>query len=303
MCGRRRPIAAVEVLFLAIEHQLDRHAGVLRQPRTDDAFRVRGELAAEPAAHVLRDHADIGCGDLEAARVAVARAVHGLRRHPRGELVSVPLAHGAVRLEADVRDDVRGIRLLDNVRGLLESGVEVTGFCSHAGPRVAAHEDDRRVGRHRLLDVGQMRQRLVAHAHKARGVLCALFGVGGHGGHRITLIHALRADLFVHERGLHARRLLRFGEIDRHHARVRKRRAHDLAVDHPGAIDVVGEFGASRDFVRGIEPFDRGADEDRLLGPLPLVGDTRRGRRSLTTTALRILSSHEPPPWLSSPLP
>src|SRR5204862_7600621 len=52
---RGRPIAGVQMLFLAIEHQLDRRARLLRELRADDALRIRRELAAEAPAHVLRD--------------------------------------------------------------------------------------------------------------------------------------------------------------------------------------------------------------------------------------------------------
>ena len=48
------------------------------------------------------------------------------------------------------------------------------------------------------------------------------------------------------KRRLHARRLLCRGEIDRHDARVRMRRAQDASVQHARAVDVVGVLGAAR---------------------------------------------------------
>src|SRR5262245_6787332 len=80
---RRRTIARVEVFFLPIEEQLDGLSRVLREPRADKALRVRTELAAEPAAHVLRDDANVRCRNPEALRKAVLRAVNTLRAHPR----------------------------------------------------------------------------------------------------------------------------------------------------------------------------------------------------------------------------
>src|SRR3954467_3428454 len=109
------------MLFLAIEEQLHRPAGVLREPRADEALRVGTELAAEAAAHVLRDDTDVRARNLQALREAVLRPMHALRRYPCRELVAVPLADAAVRLHADVRDDMRRICLLDNVSGLLEA--------------------------------------------------------------------------------------------------------------------------------------------------------------------------------------
>ena len=107
------------MLLLAIEEQLDGDLGFLRELRADEALRVGAELAAEAAAHVLRDDADVGARNLEALREAVLRAVDALRGHPRRQLVAVPLADAAVRLHAHVRDDMRRIGLLDDVRGLL----------------------------------------------------------------------------------------------------------------------------------------------------------------------------------------
>ena len=68
----------------------------------------------------------------------------------------------AVRLEAHVRDDVGRIGRLDDVRGRGEAGVEIAGLFGRALAGVAVREHRRRVGRHRLLDVGEVRQRLVA---------------------------------------------------------------------------------------------------------------------------------------------
>jgi hypothetical protein len=201
-----------------------------------------------------------------------------------------------------MRDDVSGIGLLDDVRGLLEARVEVAGLLRRSGPRVPAHEDNGRRGRHRLFHVGEMGQRLVAHADQSRGVLRALFRVGRDGGDRLALEHAFGSQILPDEGDLHAGGLLRRGQIDRHDAGVRERRADDLAVDHPGSVDVVCVLGTSRHLLGGVKPLHRRADQRRLVRPLVLVGHARR--RGLLTPSLRILcTSHEPPPWLSTPLP
>ena len=62
----RRTVAGGEVLFLAIEHQLDRRVRLLRQPRADQPFGAERQLAAEAAAHVLADDADVGLRNVQA---------------------------------------------------------------------------------------------------------------------------------------------------------------------------------------------------------------------------------------------
>ncbi len=268
------------MLFLAIEHQLDRQLRDPGQLGADDALRVGRELAAEAAAHVLGDGVDVGLRDAEALRESLRALNHRLGRDPRGQLVAVPLADGAVRLEADVADHVRRVGRLDDVRGLVEAGGDVAGLLGAALLGVAAGKHQRRVRRHGLLDVREVRQHLVADADQPRRVERALFGVGRDGGDRIALIHHLRAGLRVGQHRLDAGRFFRGGQVDRHHPRVRVRRADHLAVDHAGAVDVVGVAGAAADLVRSVEPLDRRADQHRLLGP-------------------RILVSHAPPPSLS----
>ena len=50
---------------------------------------------------------DVRLRDAERLRESFAGAVHGLRRDPRGQLVALPLADAAVRLEAHVRLHLR----------------------------------------------------------------------------------------------------------------------------------------------------------------------------------------------------
>src|SRR5205814_1548508 len=71
--GRRRTIAGIEMLFLAVEHQLHRRVGLPGQFRADETLRVRSELAAEPAAHVLRDDAYVRFGNHQALRESLPR--------------------------------------------------------------------------------------------------------------------------------------------------------------------------------------------------------------------------------------
>jgi hypothetical protein len=176
---------------------------------------IRAELAAEAAAHVLRDAVDVRLRDLQPLGELLRRLNHRLRRDPRGELVAVPLAHAAMRFEAHVRDHMGGIGRLDYVGGLREAVIQRAGFFLRALAHVAAGEHGRGVGRHRLFDAVQMRQLLVLHADQTRRIPRTLLRVCGNARDRIALIHDLRARLFPRERGLDARRLFGRREIDR----------------------------------------------------------------------------------------
>jgi hypothetical protein len=119
-----------------------------------------------------------------------------------------------------VADHVRRVRRLDDVSRFREAGGDVARLFRRALPCVAAWEHGRRVRRHRLLDVREVRQRFVADANQPRRIERALFGVGRHCGDGIALIHHLRARVFVREHRFDARRFLRRGEIDSDDARV-----------------------------------------------------------------------------------
>src|SRR3989442_13126352 len=92
-------------------------------------------------------------------------------------------------------------------------------------------------------------------------------------------------------------------KIDGHDARVRVRRPQDLAVDHARAIDVEGVLGAPGHLVGAVEPFDRRADDGRLLRPGVLVRLGRFGRGLRYGNLRALVVRHEAPPCLSLPLP
>ena len=80
------------------------------------------------------------------------------------QTVSLSPSHShtrAVRLDADVRDDVRRVGLLDRVRRRREAGRQVAGLLRLALAHVAAGEHRRRRARERLLDDGDVRQHFV----------------------------------------------------------------------------------------------------------------------------------------------
>src|SRR5439155_3569599 len=130
--GRRRPVAGIEMLLFAIEHQLDRRLRLLRELRADQSLGVRTELAAEPAAHVLRDAVHVRLRNLESLRELLRRLNHRLRRDPGRQLVAIPLADTTVCLETDVRNHMGGVRGVDDVRRFRESVLERAGLVLRA---------------------------------------------------------------------------------------------------------------------------------------------------------------------------
>ena len=122
---RGRPVARNEMLFLAVEHQLDGSGGELREARADHDLRLGPQLAAKPAAHVVGDDADVRLLDLEGGGNARPALVHGLRGDPRRQPVTFPLADAAMCLKAGVRLDLRGVLPLDSVRRGLERRLDI----------------------------------------------------------------------------------------------------------------------------------------------------------------------------------
>ena len=68
------------------------------------------------------------------------------------------------------------------------------------------------------------------------------------------------------EHGLHAVQLLRPRDIDRHDARVGLGAAQQLAVQHAGEGEIVGESRGARHFRNGVNFPHRSADDAMLIG-------------------------------------
>ena len=175
---------------------------------------------------------------------------------PRRQLVALPLADAAVRLERHVRLHLRRVAGLDDVRGRLEAGLEIA-----VSPRASPA--------------------LMLPSLKTGGAPCciacatvAMCGSTSYStlisrsassacssvaaatrGDLVALEHHLLAGLEHGQHGLHAGRLLRRGR-DRSTtiARVRVRRAQDAAVQHAGTVDVVRVLRAAGDLHRPVEP-------------------------------------------------
>ena len=122
------------MLFLAVEHHLHRGAGLLGELCARHALDVRPELAAEPAAHELGNHADVRLRNAERLGKSFAGAVDGLRRHPGRQVVALPLAHAPVCFERDVGLHLGLVAGLDRLHGLREPGLEIAGLLGFALP-------------------------------------------------------------------------------------------------------------------------------------------------------------------------
>ncbi len=262
-----------EVLVLAIQHQLHGSVREFREARADDDLHVAAELAAEAAPHVVRDHAHVALRNLQRVGGPLACRVHGLRRHPRGQLVAVPFADPAVGFEAGVGLHLREVHPFDDVRRRLQGGVHVP-LLPHGGLRdVPLLEDGGGRRPHRLLDGREMRQHLVVDLDQPERVLRDLLGDRGNrrdllarvqDGRRFGLCGILEDD-----HRAHAVQFLRGGHIDARDPRVRMRRSEDARVEHAGPGDVVRVFRAALGLVRTVEATNGLAEEHALAEGRP----------------------------------
>ena len=279
---RRRTVPGDQVLGLAVEHDLDRRVRRFRELRGDEDLHVLSELAPESTAHVIGNHAHVRLRHLQRVREAFTRRIDPLGRHPRRQLVAVPLAEAAVRLEAGVGLHLCLIQALDHVLRCLQGRLDVPlllerrlgdvagdfrgrrraggGRSRRARLRVDL-EDLRRIGRHRLLHRREVRQHVVVHLDPADRVLRGLLGRRRDGGDFFSLVMGLSARFDAGDRGLHPRHLLRVREIDALDARVRVRRSEDPPVQHAGTDDVVGVLRPAGHFVRAVDALDRFAEQ------------------------------------------
>ena len=276
---RRGPIADRQMLFLAIEHHLHRRAGLLGQLRARHALDVGPELAAEPAAHELGNHADVRLRNAERLGESFARAVNGLRRRPGRQVFALPLAHAAVRFERDVRLHLRLVAGLDRLHRLREPGVEIAGLLRLAFLDVAVLEDRRRTLAHRERDGRDMGQHFVLDLDQPQRILCLLLGRGGDGRNLIALEHQLFAGLGDRQHRLYSRRLFRGAEIERDDPRMRVRRSEDAAMEHAGPVDVERVLRAPGGLDAAVQPRHARANENRLVRPrvFLVLGRLRRG--------------------------
>ena len=118
-----------------------------------EALHVRPELAAEPAAHVVRDALHLGRRHAEPPGELLGGGDGRLRGGPDGQAaVGVPLGDESVRFEALVRDDRHAVGALGDGVGLVEGRVEPRPWSLPCRPEQVPLK---RAGRRLLLGVLQ----------------------------------------------------------------------------------------------------------------------------------------------------
>ena len=135
---RRRTVARVEMLFLAIEDQLDRRFGLPCASLAQMRPCASGpNLLPNPPPMYCVMTRTLACGILRpCAKPSFVPCTPCVDTHA----VSLSPSHSQTQpcdLHAHVRDDMRRIGLLDDVRGRLEAGVEVAGLVDVALALVA----------------------------------------------------------------------------------------------------------------------------------------------------------------------
>ena len=115
------------------EREPHRTAGRARELGREERLDAGALLAAEAAADELGEHAHLLGGEAEAARELASSVEHALGRHPRGQLVAVPLRDRGVRLERGLH--VRG-RLAGDLDAHLGGRERRVGLAAHALARV-----------------------------------------------------------------------------------------------------------------------------------------------------------------------
>ena len=280
---------AVEDLF-AREADLHRAVEQQRRLRDDDLVVERIALAAEAAAVRRRDDADVGGRHGQRLGERAVDVVRRLRRGPEHELaVGILRRDGGVLLDRQVR-----VALIEE--GVLEHAVGVARTPARRRrtrsdtilwmlPRVAVLVDARLGVGEALLRIAEGAQRLVLDVDQVERLECRQLVAGDDGRDRIAdeahaidrermLVLADRQDavgdgeVLAGQRQVDARMRQRARHVDAEDARVRHRRAQQLAVHHPRQHHVVGEPGLAGDLRAPVDAAAGRADDVHRGSPL-----------------------------------
>ena len=201
--GARGRSGRPEYLFAA-HHDLDRPARFLRQ-HIGDRLEIDDRLAAKAAADLGRDRADIGDVGADDARGVAAHHELALARAPdRGLAVGCDRNHAGMRLDIALVHRLGRVAPLDDDFGFAEPGLDIALGEAHHLRNVgglgrlgvdARGEDvvmqQRRVRRHRRLDIHDVRQYLVFDLDQIKRLIGDRRGDGGDRGHRMPLVERL----------------------------------------------------------------------------------------------------------------
>ena len=245
-----------QVLLLAVEEELDRRPGLLREPGRRHALDARPELGAEASAHVFGRDMDLGLVEGKDVGQLVAHREHALCRSPDLQApVGLPGGHEAVRLESRVRLDLRDVRAFDENVGLLKAFVNRGPCRSCAGPARCRPEaapsrppacrpprlcsgtwPEKTSGAPGLRAVATSTTKgrvFVFHLDRGQGIRGLIGRFGSHGRDRLPRIAHRLARLGDGEGGPDARHLPGGPEVNRGDDGRGMGAAEDLAVEHP----------------------------------------------------------------------
>ena len=182
--------------------------------------------------------------------------------------------------------------------------------------RIPAVTNRRRARLQRVRDRGDLGQDLVVDLDRAHGVPRLVNRVGGHDGHLVAFVAAVRieqparepaaareprhvrADVAVLQDGPDARHLLGRGRVHFPDHGVGMRAREDRRMEHVGEPDIRRVLRGAADPVVGIDA-DHGLPDDRRLRPTAPAPD--RARAPASREAGRSRSRVRHPSWLTSP--
>ena len=295
--GMAAPVAVEDLL--ARQADLDGAAGHEGELRDHDLVAEGIAFPAEPAAVGGGDHADPGGRHPEDLRERAVHVVGGLGARPDDELpVGVDPAQGRVLLHRQVGVPLEEVGALQDLVGRFERPFnvpELEGDLLVDVPLVAVRVDPGLGGRERLLRREDRGQRLVLDLDRVHRVEGGVLVQRRHGGDGVAreadavqaegvLVLGDREDpegdreVLPGQDGDHARHPGRLGEVDPLDPRVRHGRTVDLAEEHPGEDEVVGELRHARALRQAVDLPDRGPDD--LEAPLHRSSFIRRAASS-----------------------
>ncbi len=277
-----------------------------RDPRQQTLFGVDGDLAAEAAADLGRDHADPHFGEAEALGELLLHEMRNLSRRPDRELLRplVPAREDGAALHRDRRDLLVHELELHHAVGLFEELVDLGGVrgghrqrhvvgvvgvdLALRGVEGALEVDHRAAGRDVDLHVQRRVARDVAvlgddHRHRLADVADETVGeqrvlgvAPGLGPGDVRRAPDLAAQVVEGVRGDDALPRERLGQVDLLDLPRGVVAAHEGDVQHPVELQIVGVGRQAADQARILAPLDPLADGD---------GPHRHQRTSFATRA------------------
>ena len=290
--------------LLAGHHELHRAARLARE-RERHRLDEDGGLAAEAAADLGSRDAELRDVHAQEPGAHIAHAEVALRADPKLALaVAADAGQTSVRLDVALVGRPAPIMLLDDLIGLRKSlldvadieivalrdvgravGLEADLGREHRIQRVQLLVQDRGIGMHRRIDVGDVRQDLVVDLDQAQRATGDGGADGGDGGDRVTVVERLLArhdvvadvkkivvaivEIIARDDGLHARQGGGLRGVDGADPRMSVGAAQDPADQHAGRTHIGAEARAPGYLVEAVGPHRTGADDGESL-PIPV---------------------------------